>query len=585
MPQVGSNRGMVSQTFAATTDPQGNAIISSDDFFGSSPAGIAMLTQQLFGLANATFNITPPDVFSPISQTNQLPYWSFAEYSDGSMSGSAIYDSSTETWGVMLNPGSAVSGDYCTLTTRSYLINDDNLGLRQRALSVLSKSGTAAGTTQWNLTLSATYYSAADSALSTAIIGTVFDTGTWTSLSGTTTSGGSAISASARYVDLEFKLSATATITGSAKPTIKSLLLSTSSAASKSFLVTETFTSSGTFTVPSGVTNLVAVAAVGAGGGGAGGSLAGARQQGQNRAGGGGGGGGAPYLLLRDVALGTATSVTIGIGAGGAGGTAVVATKPASNNTTYAIAGGVGAAGGNTTFGSLFTISGGGGGGAAATPSIAALGVAAGTGGAAGSFTASFFTATPGTPFTTATGGVGGSASTVNTFSQAGTAGGYGALSAVYPYLTSQVGVNGAAASIAGTAVTSFTGAAGTAAAGTAETFGGGGGGASSVGGSASSAVSAGGNSGGTAATFQGAGGAAGGGILARITAGTGSLTVNGGDGGSAVAYSGGGGGAGGAVGITTDSSAATYDGRPFTATTGVGGNGADAAIVIVYVS
>ena len=585
MAQVGSNRGMVSQSLAATTDPQGNAIVSSDTFFGSSPAGIAMLTQQLFGLANATFNLTPADVYSPISQTNQLPYWSFAEYSDGVMSGSAIYDSTTQTWGVILDPGTAVSGDYCLLTTRSYLINDDGLGLRQRAFSVLSKSGTAAGTAQWNLTLSATYYSAADSALSTAIIGTVYDTAAFTSLAGTTTSGGSAISASARYVDLEFKLSATTTITGSAKPTIKSLLLSTSSATSNSFLVAETFTSSQTWTVPTGVTNLVAVAAVGAGGGGAGGSLAGARQSGQNRCGGGGGGGGAPYLLLRDVSLGTATSVAIGIGAGGAGGTAVVATKPASNSTTYAIAGGVGAAGGNTTFGSLFTITGGGGGGAAATPSIAAVGVAAGTGGAAGSYTSSYFTALPGTPFTTATGGVGGSASTVQTFSQAGTAGGYGAVSGVYPYLTAAAGVNGGTASIAGTAVTSFTGAAGTAAAGTAATFGGGGGGASSVGGSASAAVSAGGNSGGAAATFQGAGGAAGGGILARITGGTGSLTVTAGAGGAAAAYSGGAGGAGGAVGITTDGGAAAYDSRPFTATTGVGGKGSDASIVVVYIA
>jgi len=252
-------------------DNQGNPIISSDTTFGASPLGYAARVQSLFGLPNATFELTPPDTTLPINQGNQLPYWDIQDYSAGVMSGSAIYDSTTNTWGIKLNPGTATTGDYLTMTTRSYLVNDDNLSLRQKALAVVSKNGTYSSTTQWNCALTASYYSAADALLHSGTVATILDNATWTSMSGTTTTGGTAINASAQYVDLTFTLTATAPVTSATSVTIKSTLLQTSTgaAASSTFLVSQAFTSSQTWTVPTGVTQLVSVVAYGAGGGGA----------------------------------------------------------------------------------------------------------------------------------------------------------------------------------------------------------------------------------------------------------------------------------------------------------------------------
>lgn len=582
MSQIGATRNIAAQSLTSTTDPQGNAIITPDTEFGSSPAGTALLTQQLFGLPNATFNLTPPDVYSAIGPDNKLPYWDFIEYSDGVMAGSAVYDSTTQTWAVELNPGTAASGDYCALTTRSYLINDDNLGLRQQVFSILSKSGTAGGTaSQWNLTLSATYYSATDTALSTAFIGTVYDTGTWTSLSGTTTTGGSAISASARYVDLQYKLTATAAVTGSAKAKIKSTLLQSSTIASKSFIVTETFTSSTTWAVPTGVTSLLAVVAVGAGGGGASGGIAAIRQVGQIRVAGSGGGGGAPYLIVRDLPIGTASSISVGIGAGGAGGTAQTFTKAANNSANTATQGAAGAGGGATTFGSYFTVVGGGG-GTAGQVNNNNLAATAGGGGTAGTFTSDYASATPGTPFTTATGGVGGSctAATAPYFSEAGSPGGYGALALIYPYATAKLGVNGGTATTSGTATTFTAGAIGTALG--SATFGGGGGGGGSLAGTVT--VSASGGAGGAGTPYRGAAGGGGASVIACITGGgAGTVSATAGSGGAAPAYGGGGGGAGGGLGFSTTSTG-NYDARPIAGTSGAGGKGSDGYLAIVYI-
>ena len=112
MPQFGSSNNLVSQNLSQTMDNQGNPIISSDTTFGASPLGYAARVQALFGLPNATFELTPPDTTLTIDQSNQLPYWDIQDYSAGVMSGSAIYDSTTNTWGIKLNPGTATTGDY-----------------------------------------------------------------------------------------------------------------------------------------------------------------------------------------------------------------------------------------------------------------------------------------------------------------------------------------------------------------------------------------------------------------------------------------------------------------------------------------
>lgn len=99
---------------------------------------------------------------------------------------------------------------------------------------------------------------------------------------------------------------------------------------------TAAFTSSGNWTAPSGVTEVLASGCGGGGGGGGGDSSSGV--------GGGGGGGGSAFKSRVAVTPGTQYAITIG--AGGAGG----------------ISTGAGAAGGATSFGSLLTLPGGGGG-------------------------------------------------------------------------------------------------------------------------------------------------------------------------------------------------------------------------------
>lgn len=582
MAQVGESQGLLSRITTQTVDAQGNQIISADTSFGASPAGPALLTQQLFGLANATFNITPPDVYSPIGGDNQVPYWRFYESSDGVMSGTAVIDATTNTWGIELTPGTAAIDDFMSFSTRSYLINDDNLSLRQKLLTVISKSGTAGGTaSEWNMTLSATYYDNTDTALSTAFIGTVYDTGTWTSMSGTTTPGGSAINAAARYVDIEYKLTATAAVTGSAKVTIKSCLLQTSSGtgASQSFLVTETFTSSGSWVTPTGVTNLVALAGLGAGGGGASGGAVLSGTAANVRITGSGGGGGGQYIIVKDVPV--SGTVSIGIGAGGAGGASVNSTKAAAGTANVVTRGLNGAAGGITTFGSIISITGGAAGisgtAAAASAGNPAVSVTNGWGGTAGLATSTLFGFSAGTGRPDGSGGAGGNATSS---AQNGRDGGNGNGPYDFPYIGSGIGNDGGTATSSGTAFSTSQSTRGTAVP-TQVTVGGGGGGATSCYGTATNQP-AGDTCDAAGYSASGAGGRS---IVAYATGGgAGTIAVTGGDGGAGQTSLGGGGGAGGACAITA-STVANYNARAMTATSGKGGDASSAIIVIAYIA
>jgi hypothetical protein len=137
--------------------------------------------------------------------------------------------------------------------------------------------------------------------------------------------------------------------------------------------VTETFTTSDTWTVPTGVSNLVAVLAIGAGQGGKPGNAVlqgGISVTATSQASVSGKGG--DLVLARDIALGTATSVSVSIGAGGAGGTGFTQTKPANTAGTAAVSftynPGNASNGGNTSFGS-FVVAAGGGNNSSGTPS------------------------------------------------------------------------------------------------------------------------------------------------------------------------------------------------------------------------
>lgn len=103
----------------------------------------------------------------------------------------------------------------------------------------------------------------------------------------------------------------------------------------------KTFTSSGTFTVPSNVRSIDVFCVGGGGGGGGGGHF-------PNPAG--GGGGGAGYAVTKTIAVTPGQTIAVTIGGGGYGG------RAGSNGP-----GGEGGAGGTTSFGSV-TASGGGGG-------------------------------------------------------------------------------------------------------------------------------------------------------------------------------------------------------------------------------
>jgi hypothetical protein len=525
--------------------------------------------------------LTPPDLYAAIGGDNQVPYWRFYESSDGVMSGTAVIDATTSTWGIELTPGTAVVDDFMSFSTRSFLVNDDNLDLRQRLLTVISKSGTAGGTaSQWNMTLSATYFSHTGAALSTAFIGTVYDTGTWTSMSGTTTPGGSAINAAARYVDVEYKLTATATVTGSAKVTIKSCLLASSAGAgggSQSFLVTETFTSSGSWVVPTGVTSLVAVYGVGAGGGGAPGAYLadGVTAANNQRISGSGGGGGGVYGIIRDLPV--SGTITIGIGAGGTGGTAAVFSKAAAGTVAIRGQGGTATSGGDTTFGTLVTFTGGrrGQSGTARTDGSNATG---GSGGAVGAATSTYY----GLTVASSTLGVGGDGASTSTTAQNGgvtNIDGQGAF--LFPGIGNGTVTAGGTSSSSGTGFTATNGTASNIGTAFVPSLGGGGGGGGALRSDLTPPVGSGSNMNNSPTAAGGAGG----GLYISITAsGVGTVGAKGGNGGSSVDGYGGGGGAGGVVGIQATGTAA-WNSRPMAGTTGAGGDGGDGQIVIAYIA
>jgi hypothetical protein len=560
MAQFGSNTGMVSQNLSTVVDPQGNQIVSSDNSFGGSPLGVAARTQALYGIPNANFNLTPSDVTIPIDTSNPLPYWEIS--SQGAITAEMYYDDTRQQWSVNLDPVGAGSGDFVTLKTRSYLLNDSGLSLRQKAYATLEKIGTYSSTNQWNLVLTATYFDAAGTQLSSFAIGTAAQNTTWTGINGFTTSGTAVIDAAAVYCDIDFTMTAIATVSGTVTAHIDALLLQTSvtgGGGAQSFLITETFTSSGTWTRPTGVEYLIAVIGVGGGGGGGTGKYELNRSsQTPPNVDGGGGGGGSRYLCVQNLYVGNVGSVSVGIGAGGIGGSAESVTKGSGITTTPNGGGGGGAAGGTTTFGTYFSVPGGGG--AIGTPSANV-----GDGGAAGgTVTCSIY----GFIQLTADNGAGEAGNNAGT-PQPGT---YSALP--FTPSPSAAGANGAAGTSAGGSGTAFLGSAGSG--GSAWYSGGGGGGGRT---SSTSSLNRGGNG--------ASGGGGGGGAAARQIVGTATITATAGSGGNGATGSGGGGGGGGGAVVYAPLTAVgttSYQNSTLTATTGKGGDGGSGAVIVVYV-
>ena len=542
MAQFGSGRSIIAQNQSAVSDSNGNLIVSPDDSFGASPLGVAARTQALYGIPNANFDILPADPYTAISSGNVLPYWDTVVSGEGTAL--MQYDTTTQTWAVQLDPTAcATAGETITMRARTYLLNDSDLTLRQKAFASITKVGTQA-TSEWNLVLSATYYSEAGVQLSTYNIGTANSGTTWTTINGFTTSGTAAIDSAAHYADLALTLTTSGSVAGTALVNINSLLIQTStgSGGSQSFLLTQTFTSSGDFVVPPGV-DYVSVVGMAGGGGGDGAGITAVRGTASSRNG--GDGEYAPYWIQREqISVAGAGTVSVGIGAGGSGGLGTSFTKAAGGTATANRSGVGGGAGGNTTFGSFLTISSGSAVvsipyGLTQTANIAGgLGGVAGTGAAGTGFIhpiATFLSA----PFTT--------------FVSAGSAG------------QSATGTGGASPA---------NGAGGAANVGTAIAGSGGGGG--------------GGTARGTPAANAGAiggpgGGGSGGGGAARYINGTVTIEVAGGNGAGATYLSAGGGGGGG-VAISA-SSTANYDASTITATSGAGGDGGDGWLVVYYIA
>jgi len=507
-------------------------------------------------LPNGHFDLTCPDPNLPVEVDNAIPYWDM-EYS-GAIETTMVYNATTQNWSVRLDPTGAETDDFVTLKARTYLLNDDAIALRQKAFASLTKVGTA-GTAEWSLVLSATYWSAAGEQLSTYAIGTAADSGTWTGINGVTTSGSAAIDAAAAYADIALTLTAAGSVSGTAKVDINSVLVGTSEAATGSFLITETFTSSGTWTRPTGV-DYVAVLAVGAGGGGASGDARLDNEVAGFTTSGGGKGGAGAFVIVRDLYVGDQTTVSVGVGSGGAGGTAVTASK-ASGVTTQPInaSGATGATGGNSTFGSYLTAGGG------------EVGGAGGADGAGGTATSVFYGATL----------------------QNGAAAGIGTAITKFPYVSSiGTGINGAASSVSITGTTIptrvYTATAGSAGAAYANSgVGGAGGGGAlinlySTGGTVRVSYTGTAAAGAGAFGFAGAGGNGGG-----CTAGTTQPLTTASAGGTATVGSGGSGG--GAAAVISDRYTGSGSNNPYrdatmTATSGAGGSGAAGFVTVVWV-
>jgi hypothetical protein len=558
--QFGSRTNSVSQNLSAVQDPQGNLIVSPDNSFGASPLGIAARTQALYGIPNANFNLLPPESTAEIATGNELPYWQIVNL--GAITATMTFDETAQAWGVLIDPSSAGSGDSLSLTTRSYLLNDSNLSLRQKAFASITKVGTMA-TSQWNLVMNATYYDSAGSALSTYAIGTANSGTTWTSINGFTTTGTAVIDAAAQYLDLDLTLTTTTAVTGTAKVDLNSVLLQTSTGGgggAQSFLITEEFTTSGTFTWPTGVDYLVAAVGIGAGAGGEGGAsrwqigLGTTTNSGNIKVDGNAQGNSGPWVIARDIPRGTSTSLVIGIGAGGAGGAGGTLSKAAGTYIADGTAlGGAGGIGGLTTIGNYYTLG-------SATNSTVIAGTTFGDSrltGASGAGASLFGTVVPYYPYTPTTFGTGqsGGSSVTNTF--AGTTTGYTAFPST---------------ALAGTGVAGSTGAGGASAfgsagkTGTVQT--------SSVGTTTQMAANnSGGGAGRSLAQYVNG--------TARTTGNT--ITMTASNGGSA-AYYGAGGGAGGVVCLSVGGTA-YGKASDWTLTGGNGGNGQPGYVVLVYVA
>ena len=570
--QYGSNRSFSATNTGGVFDGDGNPIISASNQFGSFPLGPAALAQTLFSVPNGTFNLLPPSPTSTISVENPLPYWEISEDEcDGQITSAIVYDETTNTYSLRISPGTATSGDYYSIRTRSSVISDDNLSLRQKAIATLAKFGTYAGTTQCNMSLTADYYDHTGSLISSNAIGTVFDNGSISSITGFTTAGTAAIGISAFYVDLTFKVTATANVTSGIAFDIDTILLQTSQGAgggSQSFLVTETFTSSTTWTVPTGVTNIAALFMVGAGSGGGGGGALLTRDRGvASVIGGGGGASGASCQLVTNLDITGATAISIGIGAGGAGGAGGSAAKASSGTAMVSAAGSDGASGGATTFGSY------------ASRNSGAVGRggtvnAGGSGGSGGGQTSPIYGAVP---FgSNGNGGTGAS-------SIAATSGGATNVAAtIYPLGFTADGTAGAGETGSVT-LANTTGITALAAGGTAGSTGrllgnGAGGGSSTATGTPSVTARSGAN-----AATGGTGGGGGSGYYLQFRSGTASITVRGGNGGSPALASGSGCGGGGGALVWVDGS--DYPFAAGTAVGGSGGSGTRGVIVIAYIA
>jgi len=552
MAQFGSNRSIIAQNQSAVTDSNGNLIVSPDNAFGGSPLGLAARTQALYGIPNANFDILPADPYTAITSGNPLPYWD--TQIDGLGTALMAYDTATQAWAVTLDPtaGTAAS-ETITLKARSYLLNDSNLSLRQKAFLNITKNGTQA-TSEWNLVLSATYYDADNNQLSTYNIGTANSGSAWTTINGFTTSGTAAIDAAAQYVDFAATLTTTAAVAGTATVNLNSLILQTSTGANSGFLITDTFTSSGDWVRPVDV-DYVTVVAVGAGGGGGSGGVRIASAAAINT--GGSGGGGAYWAIMKDLYVGNLGTVTIGVGAAGVGGTAVTRTTA---GTALGVAGG---AGGATTFNTNLSVPGGSGGAAGGATTLQAGGAKGGT------VTVDVYDQA------SLTGLAGGAAGTAN--GTDGSAPGAADSAASFRILPSTpLAVNGSNGGVgSGTGATQVTGAIGTA---IALGYGGGGGG-----GGASGSITLAGNGGNASSNTVGTaifGTGAGGGGAARAIDISASVAVTGtaGNGGNAGSATGAGGGGGGAIQCDTGFTTASV-------TSGAGGNGSGGVVYVIYVA
>lgn len=575
MARIGSDSGLVGNNSGGVFDDSGNPIVTADTEFGASPLGIAARSQALYFLPNPSFNILPPDPSSPIvDNANALPYWSVEDLSEGRMFATTVFDETAQTWALEIDPTAGSASDSIAIKTRSYLLNDSNFDLRQKALASLEKINAYAGTTQWALTLSAEYFDATNTSLSAFTIGTAADNATWTSLSGFTTSGTAIVNAAAQYVDLTFTLTTTAAVTSTVKVHINSILLQTSTAGggggSQSFLISETFTSGTTWVRPTGV-EYVDILCLAAGGGGGGGAVGIGTASNIIYAMGGAGGGGGALVYAPQTYVGNLGTVTIGVGAKGIGGAGTSYTKAAGTTAGESMLNGAdGGAGGASSFGTI-VVADGGGIGSSGKAKVGGTPPTPRTGGPAGTANILVY---PNTLLVSGAGGDAGTA-TVGTTS-AGTPTTQSSKFS-FPLIQSYPGAaqDGGSATISGTATTLELALPRAGHSGT--FFGGGGGcGATAQDRNTAPAITS------PAGIATGCGGGGGGAYSARLGIASGTALM--GNGGSASASSGAGGGGGGSV-LFSFRSSNVGSSVVLSASSGAGGNGGDGFVIISYIA